>query len=621
MVVEYTYEGLGAVVQVENKLPTNPVVTKYLASAEGAPEKLGFDPFGRVYRIKAQAGSETLMGYTYAYDYTKSAFAPVSRQDGGPLSSSQTQRYAYDGMERLVEFKLGADENNPDYVESWSLTAVGNWKRVSDSQTTDERLHNKVNEIKERKINGTAVKPEIAGTPPPDSYDGEGNLREVPADNASGTSDYFTFTYDAWNRLVKIEKGGTVLSDYRRDALGRIAWDTVSGEHYYWSAGWQRLAVYDESDNLTKEEIWGARYVDEIVCAIDYTGTSPTYRHYVQDANWNVVAIWDPGDTGDSLELVTYSPYGTPTFWKKDGSWQATSQLASRKDADHLFQGRWLRAFASGGLDLQIYHFRYRVHLPTLGRFAQRDPLGRNVYNTYAFVGLNPIAYVDPQGLRYRNSIRTYHGIRINLGHPESERIVTEINAGDYLSLSGKGYEGEGHTEVTNEFQYFGGFAFLGYHVWCDWSLRRAIGSYRDENGCCFIYGLYVHASKDFLGERCPLWLYRKTVNKRIEDRNVFVYAPSGDNEAMVSLGAYVLIEEISWRVVSAPILWWCRGYIEERINRVGALPPIPVPCRFLELLADYTLSGKPEEIASQILGKSIVTPYEGPCASVCDGP
>jgi len=78
----------------------------------------------------------------------------------------------------------------------------------------------------------------------------------------------------------------------------------------------------------------------------------------------NVTAIADT--SGTVVERYDYDPYGKVSFF--NGSW--TSLSSSNYDQDVLFAG--YRFDVESGL----YHVRFRMYHPTLGRWLQRDPTG-----------------------------------------------------------------------------------------------------------------------------------------------------------------------------------------------------------------------------------------------------
>ena len=100
-----------------------------------------------------------------------------------------------------------------NYRQQWELDLVGNWgtfKWDPDGQsgwTTQTRTHNKANETQT-----------ISDWTNP-AYDSRGNITTMPQP-ANPTSSY-TCKYDAWNRLVEVKAGETVVATYKYDVIGR----------------------------------------------------------------------------------------------------------------------------------------------------------------------------------------------------------------------------------------------------------------------------------------------------------------------------------------------------------------------------------------------------------------
>ena len=138
------------------------------------------------------------------------------------LSAGFDELYGYDGLNRLTSFNRGqlngtndALSSGPTLNQGWTLDPLGNWNgftQTVENALTQTRTQNTVNEI----INITKT----VGTPwPTPAYDANGNTTSFP-DPRSLTSD-LTATYDAWNRLVKLEDGGGTVAEYQYDGTNR----------------------------------------------------------------------------------------------------------------------------------------------------------------------------------------------------------------------------------------------------------------------------------------------------------------------------------------------------------------------------------------------------------------
>jgi len=267
------------------------------------------------------------------------------------------------------------------------------------------------------------------------AYDAPGNIIAYPHLIDGQPSGGRQAVYDAWNRLVEIKhdnNGETyTLATFEYDGLGRRITKTVDNTdqfdatyHYYYDAsggGQRKVEVRNGSDLVLKQQVWGLPfrgYIDELVQVAvngdpvddpefdpDDPDHDPRKYYALQDTQYNVIGLVD--DAGDLIERYAYDRYGkrtvyqpvdgTDSWCKSPGSYSARVQVAGQSQPYGLcevgFQGLWHDE------ELDIVDNRARVYIPSLGRFAQTDPLGYpDGLNTYA-------AYhvmwggVDPTGL------------------------------------------------------------------------------------------------------------------------------------------------------------------------------------------------------------------------------
>src|SRR5262249_39014392 len=129
----------------------------------------------------------------------------------GELYHASGSGNGYDGLHQLTAFSRGVLSSSggnsildmiaaPSHSQSYNMDGLGNFTSITTDGTPVTRTNNQQNET-------TAVGSASLG------YDKNGNTT---------TDDLgHTLTWDAWNRLVTIKSGTTVLQTYAYDALGR----------------------------------------------------------------------------------------------------------------------------------------------------------------------------------------------------------------------------------------------------------------------------------------------------------------------------------------------------------------------------------------------------------------
>jgi len=451
----YTYLGASTVVKVE--YPAVTVSTDSLALTYGtsADSYAGFDRFGRVvdHKWQIQSGTPDVKDrYTYAYDRTSNRLYRKNelKAELSELYHANGSTGAYDGLDRLTDFRRGTlsasvQDGSLDTVatvsriQAWTLDPVGNWstyKQDADGTGWDleqTREHNPANEIADTTDDDDAIT-EVQGNPNwiDPAYDNAGNMTAGPKPGAE-TATTSNYTYDAWNRLVKVADGETTTAEYRYDGQHRRIrkYTAPSGDdwtvrEYYYNESWQVLEVRKATktrtggaepalaDTLHKQYIWGADYIDSAVVRFRDSNETPDgvlneTLYYTHDAQFNTTALVTPA--GAVAERYMYDPYGQVTVLNGAAGtdpdvtggvleWSADTG-GSDYDNEVLYCG--YRHDPQTGL----YHVRNRYYHPTLGRWATRDPSGyRDGMNLYEYVRSSPMDYVDWNGMAAASTTR-----------------------------------------------------------------------------------------------------------------------------------------------------------------------------------------------------------------------
>ena len=344
-------------------------------------------PRGRCRSGTTTGESTNVDQFTYGYDLAGNR---LYREN--TLTSGMDELYSYDAMNQLVNFQRGdlnvgktALTGTIANEETFTLDATGNWseyeQEVAGSTVLDQsRDHDEANQT------GTITASTGTNWYDP-TYDAVGNMTSIP--KPSDPINGLTLTYDAWNRLVRVEDGEDVVAEYQYDGTARRivrAIDTASPddpdgtldlwEHFFYS-GQQVVETRDGDDAEDQPEalephyqyVYSPRYIDAAILRDENTDTDGTCDdgriYYLADANYNVTTLIDEG--GTVLERYTYTPYGEPTIY--NGRLVIHPQRFDRGQLDPLHRPRVRRGHRPILLPRRWYD-------AGLGRFVGRDPLG-----------------------------------------------------------------------------------------------------------------------------------------------------------------------------------------------------------------------------------------------------
>lgn len=279
------------------------------------------------------------------------------------------------------------------------------------------------------------------------AYDQNGNL------TTDGVNSY---SWNARNQLVGMTGPGLNAS-FVYDALGRRVVKTVNSATTSY--------LYD-GGNILQEQSGGAASVntltggglDQFFSRTDSTGSVAPMR----DALGSTIALADMA--GVVQTQYTYEPFGKTT---SSGTPSGNTQNYTGREDD-----------GTG-----LFYYRTRYYSATLQRFISEDPIGLSGgINQYAYVGNNPISFVDPLGLekQARRNFHLRHGTVY--GFTDGSKIILDrywlydFYTGDYL-----GYINEEGLETDWGMQFLIAAPFAGLV-----DLGAAAGEAAAESGVQF---------------------------------------------------------------------------------------------------------------------------------------
>ena len=311
---------------------------------------------------------------------------------------NQDQHYLYDPLYQVTAAARGNLNLNqtaiggiPAQRQTFDYDPTGNWDRYTTAEEgvqvlNQTRIHNQANQIVQIDGSNTGL-----------LYDRAGNATQMPPDASGDWSEHYKLTWDAWNRLVKVEnQEEEEMASYAYDGRMRRTTKTVDEEvtHAYYNEKWKAVEErVDDSEDPHLQYLWGARpnHRDELVRRdrdADDSGSLEEKLYCLMDY-FDPTSVID--EAGNVEERYQFSAFGLRQV--SNAEWSPAS--ASEYDFEFSFHGQLL------DMETSYYNYGFRYYSPQIGRWANRDPLEEQAgqSNLFLFAHNSPISTLDLLGL------------------------------------------------------------------------------------------------------------------------------------------------------------------------------------------------------------------------------
>ncbi|GAK55777.1 YD repeat protein [Candidatus Vecturithrix granuli] len=420
--VNYSYDAYDRITQMTDGLgtwgysyDTNAQLTGVDGPWEADALSYEYDALGQRTRVQPESG--TPLTYLYdtfhrlteiqvgtadnAYTYSYTGVNPLVQQLTRPNGSATT--YQYNALNQLTEILNRASSgevlsrhiytyNDQDLRDSETREGTAILPEPDAAETKTAYTHNEANQLL------TTTDPDAAYT-----YDADGNLTQ----GYTKDDDVFTAEYDAENRLTSLEYTDSSGVLYRQEF--RYSGDNLLAEQKVYENGvlvdtlrivrdgMLALQDRDGENAIVREYTWGLHLGGGIGGLLNLKQDDADYA-YLYDGKGNVEVVLNASQ--NVAAAYRYDPFGV--LLNQTGSLNQPFGFSTK------------RTDARTGM----VFYQYRPYGPEIGKWFTRDRLGETGgINLYAFVGNNPINWIDPWGLT---------------------RIIAPLNVDSIVQLNGR---------------------------------------------------------------------------------------------------------------------------------------------------------------------------------------
>jgi RHS repeat-associated protein len=368
--------------------------------------------------------------WDYTYDDLGQVTSGKHKWQDGTFVAGQQYEYTFDEIGNRTQTKVGGDASGgslrsasytPNRLNQYDSRTVSGYADVlglgvpSSSVTVNANTAYRKGEYFHYPLSiansGTAQYPTVTVVSGSESSSGKVFVPKTPEvfihdlDGNLTSDGRWNYTWDAENRLVKIESLATGPSESRRrlefayDYLGRRIWKKVTNlytnavtEERFLYDGWNLVAVLEPSSaTLKKSFVWGTDLSGSFQGAGGVGGllkvnqvAAPASAHFVAyDGNGNVAALINAADGSPSAQYE-YGPFGEVL--------RATGPMAKANPF------RFSTKYQDDETDFLYYGYRY--YNASTGRWLSGDPIGeKGGVNLYALAANEPLSRTDSVGL------------------------------------------------------------------------------------------------------------------------------------------------------------------------------------------------------------------------------